>query len=219
MLKPYVSPINVNIHDSDNEALLHYLHQYEIKFQNSHQFIQLIHNRLVEGGVLMKIQMFFSRNSQHHSFYRLVSRLKGDKAYYNSLFFSCYNKHTKIKDIDTSDDIAKEKRRKAFNVENIVSNIRAMEERVNNKFSLSNSRISFWIAIIAIVISIYTFHASMTSSSASDESNREMLEKGYMDIQQNLKDVNSNIDETRGVMMRELDSISSLMEKVPAKKR
>ena len=219
MLKPYVSSTNVNIHDSDNEALLHYLHQYEIKFQNSHQFIQLIHNRLVEGGLLMKIQMFFSRNSQHHSFYRLVSRLKGDKAYYNSLFFSCYNNHIKIKDVDTNDDIAKEKRRKAFNVENIVSNIRAMEERVNNKFSLSNSRISFWIAIIAIGISVYTYYASMTSSSASDESNREMLEKGYVEIQQNLEDINTNINETRGIMMRELDSIRSSIKTIPVKKR
>jgi len=40
-----------------------------------------------------------------------------------------------------------------------------------------------------------------------------------MDIQQNLKDVNSNIDETRGIMMRELDSISSSMKTIPVKKR
>lgn len=212
MLKPYVSLTDVNIHEFDNEALMHYLHQYEIKFQNTHKFIQLIHNKLVEGGWWMKIQMFFTRNSHHHSFYRLVSRLKGDKAYYNSLFFSCYNKRIKIQDVDLADVAAKEKRRKAFNIDNIVSNIRAMEERVNSRFSLSNSRISFWIAILAIIISVYTYRASMSSSSVSDENYKRWLDKGYVDIQQNLNAVNKQIEELSGRVLLKLDSICSFVE-------
>lgn len=155
--------------------------------------------------------MFFSSNSNHHSFYRLVSRLKGDKAYYNSLFYSCYNTHIRIKDVDVNDGIAKERRRKAFNTDNIISNIRTMEERINNKFSLSNSRISFWIAIVAIAVSIYTYCASMSSSSMSNENNKDMLEKGYLEILQNLNDINSNIEIVRRTRIIDLDSINSLM--------
>lgn len=212
MLKPYISSEDVNIFDCDNKALLHYLQEYEAKFQNNHLFIQLIYNRLVGGGLWMKCKMFLSRNSNHHSFYRMVSRLKGDKAYYNSLFFSCYNKHIRVKDIDLNDDAAKEKRRKAFNVDNIVSNIRTMEERINNKFSLSNSRISFWIAIIAILISIYTYYSSMASSSVSDEHNKYLLEKGYIEIQQKMDDVNSRIEEIYNMVSLKLDSIDSLLK-------
>ena len=211
MLKPYISSINVNIHDFDNEALLHYLHQYEIKFQNSHQFIQLIHNKLAKGGFWVNILMFFSRNSQHHSFYRLVSRLKGDKAYYNSLFYSCYNRHVKVQNVDLNDKNSKEKRRKAFNIENIVGNIRAMEERINSKFSLSNSRISFWIAVFAIGISVYTYYSSMESSSASDDNLKEWLNKGTVDIQEDLYTVNKQIEDFGESVLMKLDSISTLI--------
>lgn len=211
MLKPYISSIDVDINQHDNEALLHYLNEYEIKFQEGHRFVQLIYNKLVIGGWWTKTKMFFSSNSNHHSFYRLVSRLKGDKAYYNSLFYSCYNTHIRIKDVDVNDGIAKERRRKAFNTDNIISNIRTMEERINNKFSLSNSRISFWIAIVAIAVSIYTYCASMSSSSMSNENNKDMLEKGYLEILQNLNDINSNIEIVRRTRIIDLDSINSLM--------
>lgn len=219
MLKPYVSSTDVNIHDFDNEALLHYLHQYEIKFQNSHQFIQLIHNKLAEGGFWVNIQMFFFRNSQHHSFYRLVSRLKGDKAYYNSLFYSCYNRYVKVQNIDLNDKNSKEKRRKAFNIENIVGNIRAMEERINSKFSLSNSRISFWIAIIAIGISVYTYSSSMESSSVSDDNFKKWLNKGTVDIQEDLNTANKQIEEFSELVLMKLDSITTLIPKKQVDKK
>lgn len=219
MLKPYISSNDVDINQNDNEALLHYLHEYEVKFLEGHRFIQLIYNKLVIGGWWTKIKMFFSRNSNHHSFYRLVSRLKGDKAYYNSLFYSCYNTHIKIKDVDINDEVAKEKRRKAFNIDNIIGNIRTMEERINNKFSLSNSRISFWIAIFAIAVSIYTYCDSMASSSMSDENKKDMLEKGYIEVKQNLNDINSNIEVTRKAMKSELDSISSLIKTMSVKRK
>lgn len=44
MLKPYISSIDVDINQHDNEALLHYLNEYEIKFQEGHRFVQLIYN-------------------------------------------------------------------------------------------------------------------------------------------------------------------------------
>ena len=144
--------------------------------------------------------------------------MKGDKAYYNSLFFSCYNKRIKIQDVDLTDVVAKEKRRKAFNIDNIVSNIRAMEERVNSRFSLSNSRISFWIAVIAIIISVYTYRASMVSSSVSDENYKRWLDKGYVDIQQNLNIVNRQFEEFGGQVLLKLDSICSSIDTKPTEK-
>ena len=214
MLKPYITTNDVNISDSDNEALVHYLQEYEQKFYQTQKFIQLLYNELVIGRFGVKMKMFFSPNSQHHAFYRLTSRLKGDKAYYNSLYFSCYNKRIKIQDINFDDEDAKEKRRRAFNVENLVSNIRTMEERINNKFSLSNSRISFWIAVVAIAISVYTYYSSMNSSSDSDANHRRLLETETSEIQRELDGVKLLIEDLHEQTQEKMDAVNSSLEEL-----
>lgn len=192
MIKPYISTDDVNLNSCDNNALVHYLKEYETKFQTSHEYILPIYNKLANNK-FEKWKMFFSPRSNHHSFHRLISRLKGDKAYYNSLYFSCYNKNIKVQEVDYTDEEAKEKRRRAFNVENIISNIRTMEERINNKFNLSNSKISFWIALFAILISITTYYASKDSSTTS---NTEYKEE-QCEILKNLENIESLIKDSQ----------------------
>ena len=68
-----------------------------------------------------------------------------------------------------------------------------MEERINNKFNLSNSKISFWIALFAILISITTYYASKDSSTTS---NTEYKEE-QCEILKNLENIESLIKDSQ----------------------
>lgn len=168
MLRPYISFNNVNLTENNNKALIHYLNQYESKFINGFEFISQAFSVLIEKNQLSYLEMSLTSRSKHHSFYKLASRIKGDKTYYNSLYKSCYNTDYKI---DTSSENKKECRRQIINIENIIDSINIMEERVNNKFSIFNYKLSFWIAVTAIVISIGTF---IISCNISEESGKEL---------------------------------------------
>lgn len=214
MLNPYISFANVNLNDDNNAALAHYMEQYETKFRNGHLYLQHIYNRLINRPVWSNLHMFFSANSNHHSFYRIASRLKGDKTYYNSLYFSCYNTDIKVKEIKDKNSVNKEKYRKAFNVENIIRSIFNMEERVNNRFALSTFRTSFWIAIAAVLISIYTYFLSQNSSVSTNIHTEQLLEKKHMELQNEIDGVSSQIKELEHTTNIRLDSIyHSIKEK------
>lgn len=154
---PFVSLTEIDIKQADNEVLCHYLKLYEDKFINYFEYLQYNFSALINGGLRQKILFFFGWR-RHHSFYRIATRLKGDKTYYNSLYMSCYNTKVRL-ERSNPDDTEEEKahKRRAFNIENIVQSVDIMEDRIDNQFGLTNARISFWIALIAIFISVITF--------------------------------------------------------------
>lgn len=154
---PLISQNPIDIKQADNAVLCHYLKLYEDKFINDFEFLQHNFSSLINGGLRQKILFFFGWR-RHHSFYRIATRLKGDKTYYNSLYMSCYNTKVRL-ERSNPDDSEEEKAHKrcAFNIENIVKSVDIMEDRIDNQFGLTNARISFWIAIIAIFISVITF--------------------------------------------------------------
>lgn len=154
---PLVSRNPIDIKQPDNEVICHYLHLYEDKFINDFDYLQFNFCALVNGGIWQKILFFFGLR-RHHSFYRIATRLKGDKTYYNSLYMSCYNTKVRLERSAPEDsDEDKSLKRRAFNIENIVQSVDIMEDRIDNQFGLTNARISFWVAIIAIIISVITF--------------------------------------------------------------
>lgn len=161
MIPPFVSREKVDIKAPDNAALLHYLEEYEKKFINGFSYLEHYFNKLCNSGFMSK-PLFFIGWDDHTSFYMLAMRLKGDKAYFNTLCSSCYNSCFKMR--DSLEDDAKEYRRKYFNIHNIIESIDAMEDRVNSRFSMSVARISFWIAIFAVVLSIVFYAITPTNS-------------------------------------------------------
>lgn len=152
MIPPFVSKNRIDIKSSDNEALLHYLDRYERKFIDSFYFLELYFNKLNNNSISSKIRFFFGWDN-HTSFYMLAMRIKGDKVYFNSLCASKYN--TIFKPTDRNEETGKEDyRRKHFNIHNIIESVGTMENRISNRFNMDVARISFWIAITAVFLSI-----------------------------------------------------------------
>lgn len=157
---PYVSKTPINIKQPDNAVICHYLKLYEKKFINDFEYLQFNFSTLVNGGIFQKLLFFFGLR-RHHSFYRIATKMKGDKTYYNALYMSCYNTKVKLERSDPEDsEEEKSHKRSAFNIENIIQSVDIMEDRIDNQFGLTNARISFWIAIFAIAISVLTFAIS-----------------------------------------------------------
>jgi len=157
MILPFVSTSPIDIKTADNDVIAHYLELYESKFLNDFDFLQYNFVALANSSVATKI-LFFLGKKRHHSFYKIATRMKGYKTYYNTLYMSCYNTSVRVERPAPDDtEEVKALRRRAFNIENIIRNVDVMEDRIGNLFGLSNARISFWIALLAIVISILTF--------------------------------------------------------------
>lgn len=168
MIKPYISAVDVNIQESDNAALKHYLTQYEKKFRTGLEFISMQYDSLVERCWCKNFPMLMLNRGKHHTFYKLATRMKGDKAYYNSLLHSCYNTIADLSPLQdkTFNKESKDARRKIFNVVNSIECLNVMEERINNRLNIQTSVISFWVAIIAIVLSVvfYLFSTDHSNS-------------------------------------------------------
>jgi len=166
MIKPYISKEDLNIQESDNQALKHYLSQYENKFRTGLKFISMQYDSLVERSWLKNFAMLMLMQGKHHTFYKLATRMKGDKAYYNSLLHSCYNTIVDLSPLENEDlnKESKEARRQIFNVVNCIECLNVMEERINNRFNIQTSVISFWVAIAAIILSVVLYVFSIDYS-------------------------------------------------------
>lgn len=150
VIKPYMSLMDVDIQSENNAALTHYLDQYERKFKSSFLFLSDIYDRLILMKRLSLYWKLMIGKGKHGVFYQMATRIKGDKTYCNTLFQSVYNS-----------DASKEARRRTFNINNINESVSVMVERINNRFSLSMSVISFWLAFFAIILSIVFFALSL----------------------------------------------------------
>lgn len=153
MIPPFVSKTKVEIKSVDNEALLHYLNRYEQKFIDSFYFLELYFNKLSRNSLSSKIRFFFGWDN-HTSFYMLAMRIKGDKAYFNTLCTSKYNTVFKLT-CDNEKATKEDYRCKYFNIHNIIESVGTMENRISNCFNMDVARISFWIAILAVILSIF----------------------------------------------------------------
>jgi hypothetical protein len=155
MLKPYMQKSDIDIKTKNNDAIVHYFNQFHNKFLEAHKTIKRLYSSIHHSSSAAFLHFIFFKN--YESFFNLVITVKGDKIYYNSLYKSCYNTSVQVTDPEdtTIQDDAKQKRRIAFNINNIVENVINLEENIVNRFALSTSRISFWIAIGAVGISIF----------------------------------------------------------------
>lgn len=141
VLKPYLEELDSD--DADNvdsilrNASMHYLRLYDKRFASGYKYLKINYNSLVNCSALRKFTFFFQAK-KHLSFYRLATALQGDRIYVNTLLAS--SQETDIE--------------RAFNVDNIQKSIELMVYCIDNKLGITNARISFWIAILAIVISI-----------------------------------------------------------------
>lgn len=153
MIAPFVSKEKVAIKKANNEALLHYLNLYEEKFLNQFEYLELYFCKLNHGGFWSKIRFFFGWDN-HSSFYRLAMRIKGDKTYFNTLYSSRYNSVFRIKDSNEMDEESSIFHRKSFNICNISKIVDTMMAEVACRFDMSVARISFWMAFVAIILSV-----------------------------------------------------------------
>ncbi|MCH5311790.1 MAG: hypothetical protein J1E57_07545 [Prevotella sp.] len=165
IIKPFVTAENIDIKVENNAALRHYLCEYDKKFTYSFHFLSLLYDQLIlKKRWVVYMQLMFGKG-KHGPFYQIATTIKGDKTYCNTLLNSYYNRFVKVESAPDASpeektrvqkDI-KEARRREFNIENITQSVAIMGERVNNRFSLSTSVISFWLACFAIVLSVLFF--------------------------------------------------------------
>lgn len=159
-LKPYLSEKDVDIKKENNEALKHYLCQYEKKFTNSFGLLSNLYDKLIKKNRWSVYLKLILGEDKHSSFYQMSTAMKGDMTYCNTLLNSCYNKFESV----CNTEEVKNARRRTFNIKNITKGVDTMVERVNNHFSVSTAMISLWIALFAIVLSFLFFVLSVNQN-------------------------------------------------------
>lgn len=165
IIKPFVTTENINIKEKNNAALKHYLCEYDKKFVNGFKLLSNLYELLIQkkrAGVYIRLML---GRGKHGPFYQMATTIKGDKTYCNTLLNSCYNRFAEVETspVASPEERArilkevKEAKRREFNIENITQSVAIMVERVNNRFSLSTTIISFWLACFAIALSVLSF--------------------------------------------------------------
>lgn len=165
IIKPFVTTENVNIKEENNAALKHYLCEYDKKFVYGFKLLSNLYELLIQkkrAGVYMRLML---GRGKHGPFYQMATTIKGDKTYCNTLLNSYYNRFAEVEispDASPEERVRilkeiKEAKRREFNIENITQSVAIMGERVNNRFSLSTTIISFWLACFAIALSVLSF--------------------------------------------------------------
>lgn len=160
IIKPFISEENIDIKADNNDALKHYLCQYDNKFSHSFMFLSDLYEIMFKKKRILVYLNLMIGKGKHGPFYQMATAIKGDKTYCNTLLSSYYNRFDCINRTEATEaqiNEVKEARRRSFNIENITRSVGIMTERVNNHFSLSTSMISFWIACFAIVLSVAFF--------------------------------------------------------------
>ncbi|MGN1218148.1 MAG: hypothetical protein ACI4TD_09235 [Phocaeicola sp.] len=159
VLKPYIEIIGnenaENIRKIVENATNHYLELYSRRFSFGYEYLQMDYYSLANCSVFRKL-MFFFQAKKHFSFYRMASALRGDRIYMNTLLHSSFNTVMKENRKSVEDNIEDNLwMQRIYNIDNIQKSIVLMIDCIDNKLGITNARISFWIAILAIAISIY----------------------------------------------------------------
>lgn len=165
IIKPYISENNIDIKADNNDALKHYLCQYDEKFSHSFLLLSKLYEILFKKKRIVVYLKLMIGKGKHGPFYQMATAIKGDKTYCNTLLNSYYNRFDCIDEKEANAEKineVKEARRRSFNIENITRSVGIMVERVNNHFSLSTSMISFWLACFAIILSVALYFLAPT---------------------------------------------------------
>lgn len=160
IIKPFISETNIDIKADNNAALKHYLCQYDKKFSHSFMLLSNLYEIMFKKKRILVYLKLMIGKGKHGPFYQMATSIKGDKTYCNTLLSSYYNRFDCISSTGATEaqiNEVKEARRRSFNIENITRSVEIMTERVNNRFSLSTSMISFWLACFAIILSVVFF--------------------------------------------------------------
>ncbi|PXV59430.1 hypothetical protein CLV62_1352 [Dysgonomonas alginatilytica] len=149
-LAAYTNKIRPDIKALNNEALIHYLRNYEKKFV---AYLSQIQNAY--AGLLSRKKESNKRyklaTDSHEAFSDFCCKVRGEELYYNSLNKSKYNTLCKSglgNDSEEESQLSKI----AFNIENALANIKYIEEKAHNEFGFDNAKISFNIAWLAFYI-------------------------------------------------------------------
>jgi hypothetical protein len=138
----------LDIKTENNPAIIHYFRQYNNKFNYQYIAFKRLYDDLINKHHRATIKFFLQGFNSYKSFFELAFTSKGESIYYNALYRSWYN------ETDNKEKGDKDGNRIALNIENIIKNITNLESIITNTFTLRISKISFWIAISAIIISV-----------------------------------------------------------------
>lgn len=200
-LQPYVSGHDIDIHQLDNEALRHYLKNYEravlYLVRSAKTLLRYVVDREKESGGISDIK-------EYESFPSMYVMALGYDAYIGSLYRSVYNSECRI-----SNEEEKTLRRRAFNIENSVryfnvlyvffdtkirqtnnlAILRKSEESLSTaaanlketqKSAKSSTRWALWSIIISLAVSLasigYSIYTANQSSKQLDDVRKELID-------------------------------------------
>ena len=153
LLKAFLSDKPVKIKEPNNEALCHYLHEYEKKFKAYSKQISVSFLHLQQKSLDWRnIYGLFTRGSRAIS--KICQQALGEYVYCNSLLQSKYNEQTDLVGNTTIDKQIDKVRIMVFNIKNAVRNIELLNAKNQTYFNYKNTRVSVWIAFIGIIIAI-----------------------------------------------------------------
>ncbi len=162
-LTPYCSKKKPQIRTQNNEALIHYLKNYQEKFSAYLHQLRFAYEGLKVTKQSPKNAFFVSTKS-YKEIIRLCTKARGEELYYNSLNKSKYNTLCKAgQQVCISENVS-EKRENgvnesdlskiAFNIENTLENIKLIESKILHDYNFESSKISVNIAWLALSVGI-----------------------------------------------------------------
>ena len=159
-LKVCVCDKQPNIKSLNNEALIHYLRNYETKFINYLSLIKRSCNELSKKKE-SAAHVFKLNIDSYKSLQELFNKVKGEELYCNSLYKSKYNTLCKTGLINNENNSNLSKI--AFNIENSLASIKYLETKLSGEFGFKSSKTSiniawlaFWIGVGIGIVSILT---------------------------------------------------------------
>ena len=133
VLRPYTSINKVDIHQEDNKALLHYLACYEDMLCTSVTFLQLI-----LSDMKSQTHNWTITDPKFISLSQVCLRARGYEVYMATLYHSRYNTLCK-KEVSYYNNQYKKLRQRAFNIENALRYIRAVEYEYDVMYQQKNT--------------------------------------------------------------------------------
>lgn len=145
----FSSKKEVDIKGQDNEALMHYLEQYEKKFRgyrkSAFEQLQYIEEKNEESAD----EYYINYLRRHSHLDSLCDKALGESLYYETLLYSWYNgscKHNReghhlnsCQNCDTQSESCKRLHRLALNTKNAIDSIRIIKQGNKNLFDYKNS--------------------------------------------------------------------------------
>lgn len=136
ILTPYISTQKKgkpDIHKANNKALLHYLKCYEEMLKNTVTYVQILLNKMRK-----QTQNWTVTSKQFNLLPKLCLRVHGYEVYMGTLYYSRYNTMCRT-DVCQIGKLQKELRQRAFNIENALRYIKAVEYEFDVMYQQKNT--------------------------------------------------------------------------------